>query len=194
MSEAISMFNVRNNSYLFENKRKRIQQLVGDLRIDEVREDGPLKSTIQRIKNMVLLKPVTFQEPKITDNYTTQKTLPPTYENPRGGPRQINVITVRFNFDGSSELFNFVPNGIAFSSSSNNLIYQPDYSNNIDVKIELLTLDKNSTLDAAKAQMELTFSVIEGNNLQAKQFNASVEPSIEQMVADKRKELIDFYS
>lgn len=194
MSSYLSPLNIPINSYLFEAKRNELKQLVGSLKIDEVKDDERFKRTIQRIKGNILLKPVTFQEPKITGNSTDERIVSSSFQDMWGGKKQINVITVEFKFDGSSELFNYGPNGLSFGSSSNNRIYQPGYGNSIDVQIELQTLDKIIALDSAKAQMELTFSVITGNNEQAKQFNVSIEPIIEQMLIAKRKELIDLYS
>lgn len=194
MSTYLSPLNIPINSYLFEAKKNELKQLVGNLKIDEVKDDERFKRTIQRIKGNILLKPVTFQEPKITGNSTDERIVSSNFQDMWGGKKQINVITIEFKFDGSSELFNYGPNGLSFGSSGNNRIYQPGYGNSIDVQIELQTLDKIIALDSAKAQMELTFSVITGNNEQAKQFNVSIEPIIEQMLIAKRKELIDLYS
>jgi len=37
--------------------------------LSEVKEDEQFARTVKRIKEAILLKPVTFQEPKITGNY-----------------------------------------------------------------------------------------------------------------------------
>lgn len=181
------------NSELFSSKHKELNNLIGNLTLNDVKKNTQFTRTTKRIKDAILLKPVTFREPKITGNYQMEKTVPPNYQNMWGGKRQINVITVEFQFDGSPELFNYSPNNISFGSSSNLRVYQP-YGNSISVKIELQKLDKNAVLSSAKAQMEMTFGVINGNNTQAQQWSNSIEPTIDSMLAAKRKELIDLYN
>ncbi len=89
--------------------------------------------------------------------------MPPNFQNMFGGKRTVNVITVEFQFEGSNELFNYSPNNLSFGSSSNMRIYQP-YGNSITVDVELTELDKRKAISEAKAQMEMTFGVINGNN------------------------------
>jgi hypothetical protein len=192
MSSSLSTFELRINSELFESKRRDLNQLVGNLKLNEVKEDAQFASTTQRIKDAILLRPVTFQEPKIADHSQIEKNFPPSYQNMFGGRRQVNVITVEFNFDGSPELFNYVPS--SFSISGNSRVHQPDYGNTITVDVELPTLDKTLALNSAKDQMKTTFDIIQGNNSQAQQWSTSMEPTIESALATKRKELLDLYS
>lgn len=192
-SSYLSPMQLRINSELFSSKQKELQQIVGNLNIKDVKEDEQFEKTTQRAKNSILLKPVTFQEPTIKGHYQTEKSFPPNYQNMWGGSRQINVITVEFKFEGSPELFAYSPNGLSFGSSSNMRVFQPDYGNSITVDVELATLDKNAALSTAKGQMEMTFGVINGNNQQIQQWNQSIEVAIENALAAKRKELIEFY-
>ncbi|MCL4817477.1 MAG: hypothetical protein KJZ56_12660 [Flavobacteriales bacterium] len=194
MSSYISPMSLPINSTLFSNKQKELNQLVGNLTLNEVKNDEQFTRTIKRIKEAILLKPVTFQEPKITGNYQIEKTVQPNYQDMWGGQRQVNVITVEFKFEGSFDLFGYSPNGLSFGSSSNMRVFQPDYGNVISVDIELQTLDKIAALNSANAQMEMTFGVINGNNTQAQQWSTSIEPTIESLLATKRKELLEFYS
>ena len=72
-------------------------------------------------------------------------------------------------------------------------VYQP-YGNAISVEVELFTLEKERALSEARKQMEMTFGVINGNNLQAQQWSNSIEQNIDHLLAIKRKELLDLYS
>lgn len=182
------------NSALFTKKQKEFELIAGNLRINEVKEDADFQKTINRVKNSILLNSVTFQEPTITGHQQVEKQFPPDYQNMWGGARQINIISVEFRFEGSTELFNYSPNGLSFGSSSNMRIFQPNYGNSITIEIELATLDKNTALNSARAQMEMTFSVINGNNQQAEQWNRTMEATIESTLIEKRKELLEFYS
>ena len=193
MSNYVSPMQLRINSELFSSKQRELNELVGNLSLNDVKEDIQFARTTQRIKDAILLKPVTFQEPKITGNYQTEKTVPPNYQDMWGGKRQVNIITVEFQFDGSPELFNYYPNNLSFGSSSNMRVYQP-YGNVISVEVELPDLDKSKAINAAKAQMEMTFGVINGNNAQAQQWSNSIEPTIDSMLVAKKKEVIDLYS
>lgn len=193
MSNYVSPMQLRINSELFSSKQRELNELVGNLSLNDVKEDTQFARTTQRIKDAILLKPVTFQEPKITGNYQTEKTVPPNYQDMWGGKRQVNIITVEFRFDGSPVLFNYSPNNLSFGSSSNMRVYQP-FGNVISVEVELPDLDKNKALNAARVQMEMTFGVINGNNAQAQQWSNSIEPTIDSMLTAKRKEVIDLYS
>lgn len=195
MSNYLSPMELPINSYLFDAKRKELSQLIGNLTIDEVKEDEKFQATVKRIKNAILLEPVLFEEPKIVGNYQSEKTVPPNSIEMWGGTRVVNVISVEFKFKGSTELFKYSPNGLSFGSSSNMRVYQPDFGNFITVEVELPNLDKKAALGSAIAKMEMTYEVIRGNNMQAEQqLNASIENVIESMANDRRKELLDFYS
>ncbi|NLZ46133.1 MAG: hypothetical protein GX896_05525 [Clostridiales bacterium] len=193
MSTYVSPMQLQINSNLFSIRENELKHLVGNLKPNDVKDDVQFTHTTARIKNNVLLKPVTFQDPKITNHSQVEKNYPPDFQNLFGGKRMINIISVEFQFDGSSELFNYSPNNLSFGSSSNMRVYQP-YGNSITVDVELPDLDKNKAISAAKAQMEMTFGVINGNNTQAIQWNMSIESSIDSMLIAKRKELLDFYS
>jgi hypothetical protein len=192
MSSTLSTFELRINSELFESKRRELNHLVGNLKLNDVKEDADFDRTTKRIKNAIILKPVTFQEPKIADHSQIEKDFPPSYQNMFGGRRQVNMITVEFKFDGSPELFNYAPS--SYSISGNSRVHQPDYGNSITVDVELPTLDKTLALNSAKDQMKTTFDIIQGNNNQVKQWTISMETTIETVLAAKRKELLDLYN
>jgi hypothetical protein len=191
MSNALSAFELRINSELFLNKQKELNQLVGNLKLNEVKEDTQFAITNQRIKDAIILKSVTFQEPKIIDHSQLERNFPPSYHDLMGGRRQVNVVTVEFKFDGSPELFNYIPGNITIGG--NTRVYQPDYGKVITVDVELPTLDKALALNSAKEQMKTTFDIIQGNNNQVQQWNSTMETTIERALASKRKELVDLY-
>jgi hypothetical protein len=175
---------------LFIDKNKELTSLVGNLQITDVKEDQPFLVNTKRIKNQILLTPVTFEEPKITTHYQTTREVPPNYQQMWGGTQNINIVTVEFCFEGSEELFEYMPNGVGLTMGR---FYQPS-GNRVIVEVTVTTLDKAAVIAAAKEKMSATFDLINANNAQAKQWTASKEPVIDTLMAQKRKELNDFYS
>jgi hypothetical protein len=88
----------------------------------------------------------------------------------------VNVITIEFKFDGSPELFMYVPANISINGTQ---VYQPDYGNTITLDLELPSLDKTIALNSARDQMKTTFDIIQWNNSPAQQWSTSMEPIIE---------------
>lgn len=191
MSSTLSTFELGINSQLFESRRRELNQLVGDLKLSEVKEDPQFARTTKRVKDAILLRPVTFQEPRIVDNSQVEKNFPPSYQNLFGGRRLVNVVTVEFKFEGSPELFNYMPSNISIGGTR---VYQPGSGKVITVEVELSILDKALALNNAKEQMKTTFDIIDANNGQAQQWSASMESVIESALAAKRKELIYLYN
>ena len=193
MSNFVSPYQLQINSELFSDKQRELNSLVGNLSLNDVKDDEQFIRSTKKIKDAILLRPVTFHDPKITNNYQIEKTFQASYQDMWGGKKLVNIITVEFSFDGSPELFNYSPNNLSYSSSSNMRVYQP-YGNAISVEVELFTLEKERALSEARKQMEMTFGVINGNNLQAQQWSNSIEQNIDHLLAIKRKELLDLYS
>ena len=100
------------------------------------------------------------------------------------------MVTVDFPFEGSEELFQYMPSGVGLTMGR---FYQPS-GNRVSVQVTVTALDKNAVITEAKNKMSATFELINANNTQAKQWTASKEPMIDTLMAQKRKELNDFYS
>jgi hypothetical protein len=186
----ISTMQLNTLDTLFQEKERELKNTIGNLQLNEVKTDAATDVTISRIKRDILLTPVTIGEPKITGNNQITKEVPAHYQNMWGGSQNINVITVSFSFTGSEELFNYRTSGESLSMSS---IYLPSY-NSIVVEVQLKELSKVEALTMAKSEMRTTFELIKQNNPTVKNWSLKMTDSIEQMVSQKRKELVDFYS
>ena len=177
-------------SGLFVDRERELKQLIANLQINEVKDDNKFTATINRIKQQLLLTPVSIGEPKITGNQAKTQQVPPNYQNMWGGQRTMNVITVEFPFTGSAELFNYRSNGGSLSMHN---IYLPSY-NSISLDVQLAELNKEKALAKAKEEMATTLEVINQNNPDAERWSATQSVLIEQMADKKRKELLAFYS
>ncbi len=193
MDNALPMLRLPNIRTLFSQKDQELSQELGDLQINDVREDIAFQATTKRIKNQVLLAPISFGEPIIKGHRSEQKTYPQSYQHMLGHAKDVLVVTVDFPFTGSSELFSFSPDNLSFSSSDTR-VHQPDYGNTISIEVEVQQLDKLTVLSMAEAKMKTTFSLINQINPQAQQWSATKEPMIDAALQKKRAELVSFYS
>jgi len=97
---------------LFRAKDQQLKQTAGNLQIRDVKDDNQFASTVQRIKQQVLLTPIVFGEPKISGHYQTTRQVPAHFQNPWGGTQEVFIVTVDFPFTGSYELLSYSPNGV----------------------------------------------------------------------------------
>jgi hypothetical protein len=177
-------------THLFESRRRLINQLIGDLTIDQVKTDQAFERAKVSVKEQILFETVTIGEPTIMSHRQVEKNYPPNYQNLFGGSKLVNLISVAFPIEGSPELFEHVPEGVRYEAG---MVYQP-VGRNVTVSVELDSLDKPSALAEANAMMRVTKGIIQANNKQAEEWSQRIEPIIDNQLEQKRKELIDFYS
>lgn len=175
---------------LFAEKERELKETIGNLQIGEVKDDNKFTATVKRIKQQILLTPVTIGEPKITGNEQTTRQVPYEHQGMLGPTQSINIITVEFSYTGSRELFDYRSGS---GSLTMRRIYEPSY-NTIPVEVELKELDKATALSNAKDEMATTLQLIKLNNPDVERWAATQSVLIEQMADKKRKELLDFYS
>jgi hypothetical protein len=175
---------------LFQARERELKELIGNLQIDEVREDKRFKAKVAEIKAQVLLKPVTIGQPKIEGNRQETRKVPPNYQMMWGGQQAVNIVTVSFPITGSSDLFEYRASGASLTMSN---IYAPEY-NSITLDIEVPALDKAQVLATANKELETTRSLILQNNPIAEVWSERIDQKTDTMAAEKRKELMDFYS
>ncbi len=136
------------------------------------------------------MTPVTFEEPKITTHYQETRQVSPNYQQMWGGSQNVNIVTVEFPFEGSEELFQYMASGVPLTMGR---FYQPS-GNRVSIEVTITALDKTAVIAAAKEKMSATFDLINANNTHAKQWSASKDAAIDDLLIKKRKELNDFYS
>ena len=178
-------------SYLFQAKEQQLNDTLGNLKPNDL-TDSNFEQTLSRIKKSILLTPVTFEEPKILDHRSEERQMQGNYQNPFSHHRQVITATVQFPFEGSAELFEYMPDGFAFGGSSTR-VYQPDYGNSITIDVEVDSLDKELVLSKARKQMDTTFSLIKQINPTAENWSKTKEPQIDSKLKTKKEELDNFY-
>ena len=173
---------------LFRSKDKMLKDLIDNLQINDVKEGRKFELTKERIKNKILLSPVSFKDPKIKRHHTEEKGVDP-YLNPLGGTRKVTIVEVEFPFVGSPELFEFRPDSVYVSDPT---VYLPT-GNFITVEVETEILDKANVMNLAQKNLALTISIINSLNGQIEDWSKRMESTIDETIDKKRKELIEFY-
>lgn len=178
---------------LFLSKEKQLNTMVGNLQVKDVKNDSDYNTAVAKIKKEILLTPVSFQDPEIKGHRTGERSVGASYEYPWPRTKSFLIVTVNFSFTGSSELFQFAPNSLTFSSTDTG-VYQPDYNNVITVSVQVNELDKDQVKSRAREMMSTTFSLINQINPFADQWSLTKGPLIDELLRQKRKEILDFYS
>lgn len=191
MDNYISVHQLKTTYDLFSEKNRELKDEIGNLHIEDVK-DNRLDATIKRIKRQILLYPVVFKEPKIIDHQQSQKNERPNYNNPFGGNVTVNNVMVEFPFEGSPDIFGYNPSsGFHYSDP---VVYLPDSNNTVVIKVETHKLDKDAVLNEARGKMQTTFNIISPVNAEVKAWTERTEPGIEDMIKQKKEELLKFYS
>ena len=163
---------------LFQQKNNDFRDMINNLKIGDVKDEKTFQKTKERIKNQVLLTPVLFESPKITDNRTEMR------------QRQITIVEVKFPFQGSAELFEYRPDSITFYDPT---VYLP-IGNSVNVEVIVEKLNKEEVLSIANKQIALTIGLINAINPQIEAWSKRMTTQIDDQLQEKRKELIDLYS
>ena len=179
-------------NYVLSERENNIKETINKLKLPDVKEDSTFDRTKQKVKNDFKLEEATIGDPKIVDYESIEKNFGRSYENPFGGRRTVNIITISFPITGSEELFALKPMNFTFSLSSNLRVYQPT-GTTVTIEIESFDLNKDNALIEAQKEIQLTRNVVENNNNVIKQWNSSAESMIESLANAKRVELLDFF-
>lgn len=157
-----------------------ISYLINNLKMKDVESEKSFNNTLSNLKNKFLVKPVSFEKPKIIEHYQIEKVFPRSFENPWGdNKRNVYVITVEIKFTGDPQLFQYRPNGYTHGSEAN-IIYQPR-GKNIIIEVDTVNLeDKNKVFSEVQHKMSMTYQFIDKNNEFIKNWNKSIEPIIEE--------------
>src|SRR5690606_3605614 len=110
---------------LFDESEELLNEIVDLMKIDEVRSDEAFEKTTEKVRNRLLLTPVSFGEPYIIEDRRGY----------RGGSidgEDCFVVTVAFPFTGSSEIIGSRPTtGDAFPDGH---LYKA-YGNTVPIEV-----------------------------------------------------------
>jgi hypothetical protein len=173
---------------LFRSKEREYKDIIDNLQIDDVKEEKIFIKRKAGIKKQILLSPVSFKDPKIAGHHTEEREVDPCI-NPLGGKRKVTIVEVEFPFDGSPELFEYRPDSVSYSDPT---VYLPS-GNSIIVEVETATLDKTNVQNLSRKNLALTISIINSLNGQIEGWSKRMESIIDETLAKKRTELMEFY-
>lgn len=174
---------------LFTAKQNELQHILNNLKINDVKEGKAFEKTKEQIKQQIMIQPVRFQDPRITDHRSELQPIP-EYINPFGGQRRVTIVEVEFPFEGSEELFGYRPDQLTYSDPT---VYLP-VGKSIKVEVLLERLEKEAALREANRQFNLTKNIISTVNTEAENWSKNVEKQIDTLLDAKRQELIEFYT
>lgn len=171
-----------------------LQEQTNNIQYAEIDTPEKREEKLKEIKQKLLWQEVTIGDFNVVANRSETIPVPPSFSNPfNGQTTNVNIITVEAKITGNSELFDYSPQAIRFSSNMDNNVYQP-IGDKITLEIQSPTLDKKFILAEAKKKMTMTEYVIENNNKFITDYNRSFENTIEERFNQKADEIIDLYS
>lgn len=193
MNSGITMRGLPDIRELFSQKNQELIRELGYLKLADVDDNAHFQATRQRIRNRILLTPVTFSEPVAIKQWPSKKKVPP--DSHHREPRIINILVVKvhFPFLGSPELFGFAPHHVHIHPHDSTVL-QPDADNKIFVDVEVEHLDKTVILNKAKEIMHTTFSLIRQINPHAKEWSDHKSPHLDSALEERKTEIIGLYA
>lgn len=184
-----SVSSLPNITYLTKQKKSLINNLINNLKINDVKDDSTFLKTSERIKKNILIEPVKFDPPQYIDHEYIQRNL--TMEQQvLGMKRDQYIFTISFPFEGNIDLFSHAPSTFSFSSSDHGVI-MPDSNSSVIVYASMSSINKVEAITEANNLFSLTRRLVEGNNTEVTNWNNSVTAMIDNELLSKRKELIE---
>lgn len=178
-------------SELKRDRESKINILINNLKISEVKDDAKFIETSKRIKNSILLTLIEFGEPKFFDYEFEEIALSLQQQLIGGVNRNHYYHKVSFPFTGDRELFSFQPETFSYSSSDRGLIIP--YSNNLTVTVDLPELNPDRAISEAKSLLSLTMQFININNASLQSWSLVTSQRIDEQLRVKREELIKIF-
>lgn len=175
-------------SQLLQERAAKINSLINNLKIDEVRDDKAFGRTKTRIKDAVLLRPGVIGDPKFVDHRYEERPLTMQQQLIGGISREHYVHKISVPISGSREVFHHMPTqGFSYSSSDRGLLVP--YGNTIDIEVDLPQLNPKQAIAQANSLLAMTKQFVDYNNATLQVWNPNVEQIIEQKLSSKREEL-----
>ena len=180
--------------YLSKYKKEReskINSLINNLKISDVKEDTNFINTTSRIKKLVVLYPIVMGEPKFVDHEFEEIPLTMTQQLIGGMSRNHYTHQIDFPFTGNGELFSYIPEN-GYSQSSERGIILP-YGNTITVYVDLPELNPERAIAVARGDLSMNFQFMDNNNASVQSWTVVIGQRIDEQLKQKREELIKLY-
>jgi hypothetical protein len=181
MTQFVDHTELKSSGKFAEDQHNQVNRIINNVKLQQVETTDQFQSTLQAIKEKVLMKPVIFEKPSINDHVYCEK-----------NGRRVYTIDVEIRFTGSIELFNYTLIS-SYPVYSSGKVYQPT-ENSILIQIDYLQIpEKEKVLSNVNEQMKLTYEIIEGNNASIKDMNLSFAPIIENKLKEYKTKLEGLY-
>jgi len=175
---------------VLDERESKINTLVNSLKIADVKEDTAFQANRKRIKEQVLLKPVSFEEPKIIDYQYSERQVS-FVDQMNGTSRHAYVFQISVPFSGNSELISHACASPSFGSSERGII-TPGW-NGITLYVNLSADEPEQAKIRANQDLIPTIRNAESNNATVEVWNRTLEAKIDQALNTKRTNLIQKY-
>lgn len=172
-------------------RESKINTLINNLKIGEVKDEAKFIETSERIKNSILLTPIVFGEPKFIDHEFEEIALTMQQQLIGGMSRNHYYHRVSFPFTGDREIFSYQPESFSYSSSDKGLIIP--HSNNLTVNVDLPELNPDRAVSEGKNMLSMTMQFVSGNNASLQSWTVVVSQTIDEQLRVKREELIKIF-
>ena len=189
----ISPKNLPSISQFLKRQEVTMNSLVGNLKINDVKDNTVLLEAIQRIKKSVLLNPVDIGEPQFVD-YELDESLSKQKKNFRRENSNNHLIhQIYIPFTGNKELFSYTPEQDLTLLQTDQVVIIP-YSNNLIVYVDLQEFNPTLAILEATKLLNLTTQFVESNNKLLDDWNLSIAQRIDEKIKSKREQLLKQYS
>ncbi|GAA5097813.1 hypothetical protein GCM10023210_33220 [Chryseobacterium ginsengisoli] len=171
-----------------------LKQEINSIKHSEINTPQNRELKLENVKRKLLWQEVTISDFKIVNHRSETIQVSPSFQNPfQGQTVDVFIVTVEATTTGNSELFNYSPQAIRFSSNMDSNVYQP-VNDKITIDIQSKMLDKKLIIEEANKKMIFTNYLIENNNQYITDFNRSFENRIEEHFNQKADEIEQLYS
>lgn len=186
----LSVWKLPSLSELQQKRIASINSLVNNLKFPDVEKDEDFEVSKEKIKNVILFKPITFLDSEFVDHTYVERNI--TFEQQIIGLSKHQYFhKIKFPFTGDKELFLHSYNGMSYYSSDHGVI-EPS-GNAFTVYVELPTLNPTNSIEQAKALLRLTTDIGRNNSESIISWNSAVEKRIDADLENKRAELFDIF-
>ena len=176
----------------FKNEREsKINSLINNLKINQVKDDSMFIETSERIKREILINPVEIGKPKLVDFSFEERAL--TMEQSYSGFSKNHYHhQVSFTFSGDKELFSHIPEGgFSYGNLDRGLII-PN-SNTLTIYIDLPELNPDRAVEESYKLLSMTMQFVKNNNQSLQDWTIVIKQKIDDLLKLKREELIRIF-
>lgn len=175
---------------LLQKRESKINTLINNLKIEDVKDNTAFDRTTLRIKREVLLSEVVIGEGKFINHEYQEITLN-FHQQVSGGSKNHYYHEISFPFTGSRELLTYRPVEFEFFSNSRGLI-EPN-SADLTVYVDMPELNPSKAIEQAGVILSMTTQFARKNNTVVKSWVEVVEKHIDAELIKKREQLIKLF-